>query len=63
MPQEQFGMQSPSNDKATMSAHYSGMVALFIKLLFQCGGHQLVEAVQCGLQIFDDIRGQFVGIG
>lgn len=45
-----------------MSVHYSGMVALFIKLLFQ-RGHQLVEAVQCGLQIFDDIRGQFVGIG
>ena len=55
-------MQSPSNDKATMSAHYSGMVALFIKLLFQ-RGHQLVETIQCGLQIFDDIRSQFVGIG
>ena len=55
-------MQSPSNDKATMSAHYSGMVALFIKLLFQCG-HQLVEAIQCGLQILNDIRSQFVGIG
>ena len=48
--------------KATMSAHYSGMVALFIQLLFQ-RGHQLVEAIQCGLQIFDDIRSQFVGIG
>lgn len=60
--QEQFGMQSHSNDKATMSAHYSGMVALFIQLLFQ-RGHQLVEAIQCGLQIFDDIRSQFVGIG
>ena len=55
-------MQSPPNDKATMSAHYSGMVALFIKLLFQCG-HQLVEAIQCGLQILNDIRSQFVGIG
>ena len=56
------GCNPPSNDKATMSAHYSGMVALFIKLLFQ-RGHQLVETIQCGLQIFDDIRGQFVGIG
>ena len=45
-----------------MSAHYSGMVALFIKLLFQ-RGHQLVETIQCGLQILNDIRSQFVGIG
>ncbi|MGM9668668.1 MAG: hypothetical protein ACI3VZ_02815 [Faecousia sp.] len=41
--------------KTTMSAHYSGMVALFINLLFQ-RRHQPIEAIQCGLQIFDDIR-------
>ena len=31
-------------------------------LFLECR-HQFIEAVQCGLQIFDDIRGQFVGIG
>lgn len=55
-------MKRPQIIRTTMSSHYSGMVAPFIKLLFQ-RGHQLIETIQCALQILDDIRSQFAGIG